>query len=193
MRKTFLIFTASTVLAMSSKVGAEGFNGAQVTTTAYCCTAPVEADRISIPLTKVVGTGIEFTSGSIQTISGFSIIGSNIDIGDSTIDLDYVVSSPSANGSFNGYVFDFSGPNLPVITGVSLNPLSTFAASSIGLSFDGDTIRYSGAGLDISPTSRVLIDVVFAPAVPEPGTYAMLLAGLGLLGFMARRRKFSFQ
>ena len=29
---------------------------------------------------------------------------------------------------------------------------------------------------------------IFAP-VPEPETYAMLLAGLGLLGFMARRRK----
>lgn len=31
--------------------------------------------------------------------------------------------------------------------------------------------------------------VVFTSAVPEPETYAMLLAGLGLLGFTARRRK----
>ena len=36
-----------------------------------------------------------------------------------------------------------------------------------------------------------LIDGVSVTAVPEPETYAMLLAGLGLLGFMARRRKVS--
>jgi len=31
--------------------------------------------------------------------------------------------------------------------------------------------------------------IVLTAAVPEPGTYAMLFAGLGLIGFMARRRK----
>ncbi|QPF75218.1 PEP-CTERM sorting domain-containing protein [Roseateles sp. DAIF2] len=43
----------------------------------------------------------------------------------------------------------------------------------------GSTISasYSG-GLNLIPT-----------AVPEPGTYAMLLAGLGVVGFVARRRQ----
>ncbi len=33
------------------------------------------------------------------------------------------------------------------------------------------------------------IDALYAAAVPEPETYAMMLAGLGAVGFMARRRK----
>jgi hypothetical protein len=32
-------------------------------------------------------------------------------------------------------------------------------------------------------------DFALAAAVPEPQTYAMLLAGLGAVGFIARRRK----
>ena len=65
-----------------------------------------------------------------------------------------------------------SGNNLAVIAGDTL----VFAFSkSAGQSFGS----LDGIGVDIS----------FVSAVPEPETYAMLLAGLGLIGFSARIRK----
>lgn len=43
---------------------------------------------------------------------------------------------------------------------------------------------------DVHPTTaaHALLGEAFAQAVPEPETYAMLLAGLGVLGWVARRR-----
>ncbi|ATE60515.1 PEP-CTERM sorting domain-containing protein [Thauera sinica] len=43
------------------------------------------------------------------------------------------------------------------------------------------SIAFGGIGL-------VADDLTFAASVPEPESYAMLLAGLGMLGFVARRR-----
>jgi hypothetical protein len=48
-------------------------------------------------------------------------------------------------------------------------------------------IHYLAIANEVSNTTSVYS---LAP-VPEPETYAMLLAGLGLLGFTARRRKSS--
>jgi hypothetical protein len=40
-----------------------------------------------------------------------------------------------------------------------------------------------------SQSGTVRVDNVSLTAVPEPGTYALMLAGLGVVGFAARRRK----
>lgn len=57
--------------------------------------------------------------------------------------------------------------------------------------FDGKTGASLGdieVGYLTSPTG-----FIFLPPIPEPETYAMLLAGLGLVGFMARRKKMNCQ
>lgn len=43
-----------------------------------------------------------------------------------------------------------------------------------------------GASCGVSATAAV---GTITPAIPEPGTYALMLAGLGVLGFLARRRR----
>ena len=61
-----------------------------------------------------------------------------------------------------------------------------FTAGNHVLTFD-----YSGSyqGLTDEGWGLNSVTVEGIPAVPEPETYAMLLAGLGLLGFMTSRRK----
>jgi hypothetical protein len=56
----------------------------------------------------------------------------------------------------------------------------------VKISFDGTSARYVNLSFENAGTA---IDEVQITAVPEPETYAMLLAGLGLIGGIARRRK----
>lgn len=57
-----------------------------------------------------------------------------------------------------------------------------------GLAFDGITV--AGVPIDQVPTDPGPIDPgPITPAIPEPSTYAMMIAGLGVVGLVARRRK----
>ncbi len=47
------------------------------------------------------------------------------------------------------------------------------------------TFTFLGSGF---PSKDVIVDRAFVTAVPEPGTYGMMLAGLLALGFFVRRR-----
>lgn len=68
----------------------------------------------------------------------------------------------------------------------------SFVAGSDVLAADGNFATFTRLGDTTNdyPNGRMSITLSFAnvPAVPEPGTWAMLLGGLGLLGVAARRR-----
>ncbi|MEW6120412.1 MAG: PEP-CTERM sorting domain-containing protein [Pseudomonadota bacterium] len=54
---------------------------------------------------------------------------------------------------------------------------------------DASTVSTNGGTVATTGTDRVDNFTVMAAPVPEAETYAMMLAGLGLVGFMARRRR----
>lgn len=78
---------------------------------------------------------------------------------------------------------DSSGTVTQTIVGATQSGFLGFVSSSAIL---------SATLASVQPTTGVLwpsVDNLVLSVVPEPGTYAMMLAGLGVLGFMARRRR----
>jgi len=86
------------------------------------------------------------------------------------------------SGSINGIAFSFSptGANE-----VGFTPIA-YTAGPVVLKLFGIAGPDFAAGSSIAASYSGTLNI---SAVPEPETYAMLLAGLGLMGFIAYRRK----
>ena len=108
-------------------------------------------------------------------------------MGDLTADL-FSISGNPRNG------LDITGFSLYSGSGELLGgtQLSTGATDAWSLSYDNLAagsyyVMVNGSVLS-NAAGKYYANIALAP-VPEPETYAMMLAGLGLLGFTARRRK----
>jgi PEP-CTERM motif len=68
--------------------------------------------------------------------------------------------------------------------------LSSYAGALASIDGSTSITKIGIGGLDQLGSSKGFdLDAVSISPIPEPETYAMLMAGLGLIGFMARRKK----
>jgi hypothetical protein len=165
-------------LCAAPALHAQVLTGSQVSTAVYCCSTPTEPDRQTNIVTAEVGGGVEVPFGALLG----NVVPLNIDIGATTITLEYLTDSVAATGTFNGLVFRFQGA--PAIEGVTVNGASTF--TPVWVAHDANSVTINLAALNFTPSSQLVLDI--ALAVPEPATAAMLVAGLALLALRARRR-----
>ena len=119
--------------------------------------------------------------------SNSGLFSNNVDlVGSTTYTLSFDLGG-SHRGSTETVNVNF-GSTAASYTLNSADPFSTVTLNFTPGSNGSYDISYQNLGGD---NVGALLDNVSVSAVPEPETYAMLLAGLGLMGFIARRRKTS--
>jgi hypothetical protein len=125
-----------------------------------------------------LGTAFAQLDGNINTTAFMNVAGGV----DNHLSLYY--STPS---SVLGAITAWSGLNG---TGTLLGTLDLAATDPAYSVWTPVTFSFNGTALSFDLTGTAnLVAIDNVAAVPEPESYALLLAGLGLLGFVARRKK----
>ena len=156
--------------------------------------------QVDPPGTDGIGDGYVNVSDNSATLFSDSFSFSNLgysSISRLVLTLNYgYVASYEAWNTHAGYGATSTIASLPALSGAK-PAVYTFDSTRESNTFDA-MVAGNSLNLSFSETTRgndsfwlrsASLAVTGVPAVPEPETYAMLMAGLGLIGTIARRRK----
>ncbi len=160
---------------------------------------------LALNWTPPVASGWTVSSGTVDLIgTGFIDIlpgnGSYIDLDGSTSNSGVFANSVNLTGGVTYTLsFDLAGSQRgsTETANVNFGTASTSATLGSSAGLTAYNLNFTPAASGIYSFSfenlggdnvGLLLDNVSVSAVPEPETYAMLLAGLGMLGFMLRRK-----
>lgn len=99
--------------------------------------------------------------------------------------LTWLDANRTNNGGAHSYTVTVDGASLGTFTSAAGGFVTKSAATFNGVAGQSYTIAFNGIA---NGDTTTFIDNVALGVVPEPATWAMLLAGFGLVGFAMRRR-----
>jgi hypothetical protein len=174
----------------TSLIAAVLFAGATFGSSAAMAKTPVDISHPAEALTLLDGTadfGSSFSAGNNKNIFldefTFSFDGSS--------NIDALLSSTSSSAATGLDITSVAlyGTNGLVASFQQLESGKTDRWQLNGTNFAAGNYSIKVGGTAVSGKAGSFAGNLNVSAVPEPTTYGMMLGGLGLLGFMARRRK----